>query len=199
MLLIRVTNTIIFLFTLVCFVLHFRKEGEWKLANGRHSLRYYTILSNLLSGFAALLVAVCVTEQGLPFGVWLLKYVGTAAVTVTFLTVMVFLGPTLGYRAMFEGTEFFLHAAGPLLALLSFCFMERFHTLSFPLSLTGMLPVLLYGPVYAWKVMFCPESRRWDDFYGYTKGGHWRLSACAMFAGTFLICVLLRFLYGLGS
>ena len=195
MLLIRLTNTIIFLFTLVCFVRCFRKEGVWKFSNGLRSMRYFTVLSNLLSALAALLVALTVSEQGLPFGVWLLKYVGTAAVTVTFLTVVSFLGPTLGYKSMYKGIDFFFHAAGPLLAVLSFCFMERFHTLSFALSLTGMLPVVLYGILYAWKVLFCHESRRWEDFYGYTKGGGWILSAFAMLAGSFLVCVLLRFLY----
>ena len=109
MTLIRLTNAIIFLFTLFCFILCFRKDGEWKLANGLHSLRYFTILSNLLSGAAALLVALTVTEQGLPFGLWLLKYIATAAVTVTFITVMVFLGPTLGYKLQLEKSGFFFH------------------------------------------------------------------------------------------
>lgn len=195
MLLIRVTNTIIFLFTTICFLLGFWKDGERKLSNGLHSLRYFTILSNLLSGLAALLVVLTLTEQGLPFGVWLLKYVGTAALTVTFVTVMVFLGPTLGYRLQLEKKNFYFHAAGPLLAILSFCFLERFHTLSSSLSLVGMLPVIVYGLLYAWKVLLCPEERRWEDFYGYTKGGHWLFSACAMLLGSFLICVLLRFLY----
>ena len=75
--------------------------------------------------------------------------------------------------------------------------MERFYDLSSRLSLLGMLPVILYGLLYAWKVLLCPEDRRWDDFYGYTKGGHWLLSACAMLLGTFLVCVLLRLLYNL--
>jgi hypothetical protein len=193
----RLTNTVIFLFTLICFILCFQKDGEWKLSHGLHSLRYFTILSNLLSGFAALLVAVNLTEQGLPFGVWLFKYIATAAVTVTFITVMVFLGPTLGYKKQLEKKGFFFHLAGPLLAILSFCFMERFHELSFSLSLTGMLPVIVYGLLYAWKVLFCPEEKRWDDFYGYNKGGHWLLSSCAMLVGTFLVCILLRFLYRL--
>ena len=198
MLLIRLTNAIIFLFTFVCFLAEFHRDGSWKLSSGLHSLRYFTMLSNLFSGLAALLVAFTVSGHGLPFGVWLLKYIGTAAVAVTFVTVMVFLGPTMGYRSQLEGRGFFYHAAGPLLAVLSFCFMERFYTLSFPLSLLGILPVVLYGLLYAWKVLLCPEARRWEDFYGYTKGGHWLLSACSMLLGAFLICVLLRFLYGLG-
>ena len=127
MLLIRVTNLLIFLFTTVCFILNFHKDGEWKAANGLYALRYFTILSNLLSALAALLVALNVSEQGLPFGIWLLKYVATAAVTVTFLTVMVFLGPTMGYKSQLEHAGFYYHAAGPLMAVLSFCFMERFH------------------------------------------------------------------------
>ena len=121
-----------------------------------------------------------VSETGLPFWVWLLKYIAAAAVAVTFLTVMVFLGPTLGYRSQLEGKGFYYHAAGPLLAVLSFCFLERFHTLGFSLSLLGMLPVVLYGLLYAWKVLLCPKDRRWEDFYGYTRGGHWLLSVCAM-------------------
>ena len=198
MLLDRLTNTIIFLLTLLCFLQCFRRDGEWKLSNGLHSLRYFTILSNLLSAFAALLVAFSLTEQGFPYGVWLLKYIGTAAVTVTFVTVMLFLGPTQGFQSQLEKKNFFFHAAGPLLAVLSFCFLERFYTLSFSLSLVGVLPVILYGLLYAWKVLLCPEDRRWDDFYGYTRGGHWLLSACAMLLGTILICALLRFLYCLG-
>ena len=198
MLLIRLVNGMIFLFTFVAFLLGFRKEGSWNLSSGLRGLRFFTLLSNLLSGLAALLVALTVTERGLPFGIWLLKYCGTAAVTVTFVTVMLFLGPTLGYKSQLEGWGFYYHVAGPLLAILSFCFLERFHTLSFPLSLLGVLPVVLYGLLYAWKVLLCPEPRRWEDFYGYTKGGRWLRSACVMLSGTFLLCVLLRFLYGLG-
>lgn len=197
MLLIRLTNTIIFLFTFALFLRGFRKDGVWKLSSGLFGLRYFTLLSNLLCGFSALLVAITVTEHGLPFGVWLLKYVATAAVTVTFVTVMVFLGPTLGYKSQLQGSGFYYHAAGPLLAILSFCFLERFHTLSFSLSLLGLLPVILYGLLYAWKVLLCPKTRRWEDFYGYAKGGHWLLSAVAMLLGTFLLCVLLRFLFNL--
>ena len=191
MLLIRLTNSIIFLFTVACFLLGFRKEGIWDLSAGLHSLRYFTILSNLLNAVAAVLVAITVTEQGLPFGVWLLKYVAAAAVTVTFVTVMVFLGPTLGYKSLLEGSGFYYHVTGPLLAVISFCFLERFHALDFPLLLLGLLPVVLYEVLYAWKVLFCPEERRWEDFYGYTKGGHWLLSACVMLLGTVMICVLL--------
>lgn len=197
MLLIRLTDIIIFLFTFVLFLFGFRKDGVWKLSSGLYALRYFTLLSNLFSGFSALLVAITVTEHGLPFGVWLLKYIGTAAVTVTFVTVMVFLGPSLGYKSQLEGFGFFYHVSGPLLAIISFCFLERFHTLSFSLSLLGMLPVILYGLLYAWKILLCPENRRWDDFYGYNKSGHWMLSASAMLLGSFLICVLLRFLYNM--
>ena len=197
MLLIRITNLLIFLFTTVCFILNFHKDGEWKAANGLYALRYFTILSNLLCALAALLVALNVSEQGLPFDIWLLKYVATAAVTVTFVTVMVFLGPTMGYKSQLEHAGFYYHAAGPLMAVLSFCFMEHFHELSAELSLTGMLPVILYGLLYTWKVLFCPKERRWEDFYGFTKGSRWQLSACAMLLGSFLICLLLRFLYRL--
>ena len=82
MLLLRLTNTLIFLFTAICFLMRFRKDGQWNFSYGLHSLRYFTILSNMLSGFAALLVSLTVTDQGLPFGIWLLKYMGTVSMAL---------------------------------------------------------------------------------------------------------------------
>ena len=125
---------------------------------------------------------------GLPHGVWLLKYLGTASVTVTFLTVMVFLGPTMGYKSQLEGWSFYLHVIGPLLAIISFCFLERIWPLSCVVALLGLLPVLLYGILYLYKVVI---TKQWEDFYGFNKNGKWKISFSAMVIGTFLVCILL--------
>lgn len=193
----RLTNLIIFLYTTIMFILGFRKDGIWSSKNGLFTLRFFTILSNLLCALAALAVCCTLGMRIIPWWVWMSKYIGTVAVTVTFLTVMVFLGPTLGYKSQLSGTGFYYHLSGPLLAILSFCFMERYYTLSFPLSLCGMIPVLLYGLVYLYKVVLCPEEKRWNDFYGYNKNGKWPLSFLAMIIGAFLICLLIRLLYSI--
>ena len=86
---------------------------------------------------------------------------------------------------------------GPLLAIVSFCFGERLYPLPFPLALTGLAPVILYGSFYLYKVVLCPEEKRWDDFYGFNKQGKWPVAFAAMVAGTFAICMGIRALQNL--
>ena len=192
--LIYFANAVIVLFTAVSTLVCFRKEGKWNLSAGMYHLRFFTLLSNLLCALASLLILFTVRDGILPYGVWLLKYIGTAAVAVTFLTVVVFLGPTLGYRDQLEGFAFYLHITGPLIAVISFCFLERWYPLSFLLSLTGVLPVILYGAVYLYLVVV---KQKWEDFYGFNKNGKWAVSFSEMTVGSFLLCLILRFLYTL--
>jgi hypothetical protein len=93
---------------------------------------------------------------------------------------------------MLSGKDLYLHLCGPLLAIVSFCFMERWYALSFFLSLLGILPVIIYGFVYLFEVVIL---KNWEDFYGYNKDGKWKLSMAAMFAGGFAVCMLIRILY----
>ncbi len=182
-------NLVIVLCTLFSTIICFRdKEGNWSFSEGCRRLRFFTLLSNLFCAFASLSVLLSLRYSELPYGIWLFKYIGTASVTVTFLTVMVFLGPTLGYKSQLEGWAFYLHVIGPLLAIISFCFFERTWPLSFTVSLLGLLPVVLYGFLYLYKVVI---AEQWDDFYGFNKNGKWKTSFSAMVIGTFLGCILL--------
>ena len=48
--------------------------------------------------------------------------------------------------------------------------------------------------LYLWKVVYCPEEKRWEDFYGFNKDGKWPVSYGIMIAGTLVICLLFYFL-----
>ena len=152
---------------------------------------FFTVLSNCLSGIAALMMAISQIRGDVSQFVFMMKYLGTVSVTLTFLTVLLFLGPTQGGYAkwFFDGDFFYTHLIGPLLALLSFCLLER-RKMSFGSAMMGLLPMLLYGAVYLYKVMFAPEDRRWEDFYGFNKAGKWPIACVGMVAGASLICVL---------
>ena len=182
-----VINIVIFVITAISILFCFRKDRHWDLQKGKKSLRFFTILSNLFCALSALLLVLSSS-----YWAWLLKYVGTIAVTVTLLTVMFFLGPNMGYKQMLSGKDLYLHLCGPLLAIVSFCFLERRYYLSFLLSLLGILPVIIYGFVYLFEVVIL---KNWEDFYGYNKDGKWKLSMAAMFAGGFAVCMLIRILY----
>ena len=188
----RIVNAVLVCGMEACLLHYFRRDGKWDFQTGFRALRYFTVLSNVLCAVGALAILLTPSDV-LPFGVWLLKYLGTAAVTVTLLTVLLFLGPTLGYKLLFQGQDLYLHLIAPLLAILSFCFMERDHTLTFGWSLLGLIPMLLYGVFYLWQVVL-RKPAGWEDFYGYNKNGKWPVSFALMVVGTFLLCMLLLLL-----
>ena len=184
-------NILIALMTLIIVVSFFRKEGQWVPERGKLALRFFTTLSNMLCAAACLLTALAINAGGIPEWIWMLKYIGTAAVTVTMLTVLFFLAPSFGkgaLKVLLSGTDLFMHLITPLLALVSFCVFEK-RGMSFGQSLWGMLPVVLYGPVYLYKILFALPEKRWDDFYGFNKQGKWPVAFAGMVIGTFLICM----------
>lgn len=185
-------NALIVVLTVLSLLPAWRKDGTWDIASGRRSLQFFTVQSNLLCGLSSLLLLLTLRQGIPPRWVWLLRYLGTASVTVTFLTVMVFLGPTQGYKSQLDGWGLSLHLVAPLLSVLSFCVWERFYSLPFGLSLIAILPVLLYGLVYLHLVV---RVKKWEDFYGFNRGGKWPVSFTAMMVGAFLVCLLLYFLY----
>ncbi len=187
-----ILNFFIFAVTAVLVAGTFRKDGKWTPERGRSALRFYTCQSNILCAAAALATGIAGLCGELPEWVWILKYVGTAAVTVTMLTVFLFLAPSVGkdwYGVLLKGSgNLFMHLVTPVIAIVTFCVFER-RGMSFPQCLWGLLPVVLYGSFYLYKTIFAPEEKRWEDFYGFNKKGRWMLSFSTELAGTFLICL----------
>lgn len=157
--------------------------------------RYFTVDSNILCA-ASCVFSLIRTLRGNKAGgkaVMLFRYAGTAAVTVTMMTVLLFLGPLYGYDSMFSRWNLWLHLLGPILAIVSFVWLERDGT--FPEKkhlMISMLPVIVYGVVYlVMVVMIGNDKGGWPDFYAFNRSGRWYLSYAAMLAGTALIGIVL--------
>ena len=187
-----ILNILIFGITLVLVVRFFRKDGKWAPERGRFAFRFFTCQSNVLCACAALLTAVYSPAGSLPRWVWVLKYMGTAAVTVTMLTVFLFLWPSLGkggLKKLLSGFDLYMHLVTPLMAIVSFCVFER-QAMSFAQSLWGMVPVIVYGQHYLYRILYAPEDKRWDDYYGFNKQGKWPVAFGMMVAGAFILCLV---------
>ena len=169
----------------------FKTEEGWDAKVGLGALRYFTLLSNLFSAFTALATAIALLRGPVPFPLWLCRCVSVASVTVTLLTVLFFLGPALGYKSQLTGVNLFFHLLLPLLAIVLFCFFERFYPLSLPQSLLCITPVTVYGLVYLYKVVYASPEKRWEDFYGFNKSGKWQIAFVAMHLGAAIVCLLL--------
>lgn len=196
-----ILNLLIFLFTAAFITGFARKDGKWMPDRWKSAFRFFTCQSNVLCAAVSLLTVLTAGSGAAPEWVWLLKYAGTAAVTVTMLTVFLFLAPMVGkdwMKALLTGrlSDLFMHLLTPLAALVSFCIFER-RGMTFVQALTGMLPVILYGILYLYRILYAPAGKRWEDFYGFNRNGNWKISFTGMAAGTFLICMGLMALQNL--
>ncbi len=156
-------------------------------------IQYFTIQSNILSGVVSLVCAIWSLISVLPYWMLIVKFSATCAVSVTFVTVIVYLGPR--YKnwkfLLVSETNFWLHVVGPLLAVTTLLLRGPVD-LPFAMVFTGLVPVILYGMLYTKKVVINPPEKRWEDLYGFNSGVNWKLSTIAMFAGTFAVSLALR-------
>ena len=188
-----IINALIFAITAILVIRIFWKEGTWCLSKARYAFRFFTVQSNVFCAVAALCMALFPDSCW----AWTLKYIGTAAVTVTMLTVFFFLAPTMGgLKPLLMGNDLFMHLITPLMAILSFCLLEK-KGMAFSTALLGMLPLVLYGGWYLYKILYAPANKRWEDFYGFNRGGKWPIAMAAMMVGGFAICMMLMGLQNL--
>ena len=183
-------NVVKFVTTFAIVIKHFHVDGAWQFCKGLKQFRYFTVLSNCLCAAGALLMIIGQIKGDVTPPIFMVKYMGTVSVTVTILTVFLFLAPSQGgLKDLISGDFFYMHLIGPLLAILSFCLLER-QRMSFGTAMAGIVPMLLYGAVYLYKVILAPEDQRWEDFYGFNKGGMWPIACVVMAVGAAIVCAL---------
>ena len=152
-------------------------NGSILSRQGAESLKYYTVLSNIFAGMTAVLTAVFMLSAGrakmLPYWVGVLKYSSAVSVGLTFLVVMVFLGPRMSYPPLFKGPLLCLHAVGPLLTILSFAVNPMIPRMGFPASFLAVIPTVFYGAGYILNILKngLGEGENTNDWYGFAIGG----------------------------
>ena len=141
----------------------------------------FTMDSNIICACFAGIVAVCnicsliKNKVIFPHAVSVLQFVGTVLVSLTLLVVLSFLVPSwiiLGKNPMIllsTGDLFFFHLLNPILAIISFVFLSPKHRLAYSGIWYSLVPIALYAAVYASMIFV---FKAWEDFYGFTFGGH---------------------------
>lgn len=191
-------NLAVVIGTFLSVQVYFRaRDGKTGPQNGLHAFRYFTTLSNVFAGITSLILlirerpALSGQTAALTDDVLFLKFLSTTAVMVTLLTVLFFLGPSMGYGFLLAREGLYLHLIGPLLCFAGFCFLEKGAGFPKAAAFAGLLPTALYGAVYLYQVVLKGEERGgWEDFYGFNKGGKWPVSIAAMLTGTLLIALV---------
>ena len=150
--------------------------------SGLGCLKAFTLDSNIWMGICALIAAIFLlqdmsgrkrTDEKLVDRLYL---TGTAAVTITFLTVLFFLAPMMamrsgikGFFTSYAGFMFFFHFLNPIAAVAGLLIHKSEYKYTTKDCVIAMLPVVLYSIIYLINVVFLGT---WSDFYGFTFGGH---------------------------
>ena len=154
-------------------------NGDILTTNGLTTLGLFTVLSNLLNGAgsAALLFSLTRVLRGkrerVSRGALLLKYIGLADVGVTFLVILLFLGPAVGHAQLYRNANFWFHLVLPVFSAAEFLLWERDHAISLPQTLLPVIPIVIYGLGYTANLLingYGPWPDR-NDIYGFATWG----------------------------
>ena len=171
-------------FILTCVGTYVMLKGidadEHLAADGWGSIKYFTVQSNLLYGVYAGIFAVCEliygTAEAMPAVLYLLKYIFTVGVTLTMLTVLLYLAPIVekSYPPLFKGANLYFHLLVPLLGIISFCFFEKSAEISVPQVFLGLIPFGGYSIYYAINALSHAENGQVSikyDWYSFLAKG----------------------------
>lgn len=124
-------------------------NGQALTANTFSALKYYTVQSNILAGVASFISLIFIVFK-LKYPKWLVvfKLISTCSVFLTFTTCVVYLGPAIGYLAIFSGVNLIMHLFTPLAAIFQFIFDEPKADLKFWHNGLSTITMLLYGIFY---------------------------------------------------
>ena len=165
-----VLNTIIFIMVLLGIIFmitgfNFMADTKILTSTGLSALKYYTVDSNILAGITSLLFVVyeCLVLKKrintIPKFVYILKYISTVAVSLTFLVTLFYLAPSFGkhFWFLYQNSNLFFHLLVPILCFISFTIFEK-TKLSFKYTLWSVSTMVLYGIFYIGNILIHQEN-----------------------------------------
>ena len=173
----------------------FRWSNGGKFSSaGLMTLKYFTVLSNLLEGAASILCVAFYIKGKIPRWLGTLKFAAAVSVGLTFFTVMLFLGPVFGYGGMFMGANLFFHLIVPVVAMAEYVMNSDYPVPKLSESLIAVVPMVLYGIFYVANILIngVGEGPNTNDWYGFAFMGFPAsyLVFIFMFAATWLMAFI---------
>ena len=181
-----ILNIIIFIMVVlgtIFMVTGFKFMGNTQVlaSTGLEPLKFYTVDSNLFVGLASLILIIYEylflnkKINKIPKFVYILKYIGTVAVSLTFLVTLLYLAPSYGKNFLFlyQNSNLIFHLIVPVLSFISFTCFENIK-LDFKYTFYGVSTMIVYGIYYVINILIHQENGKVAleyDWYGFVKGG----------------------------
>ena len=189
---------VLLVLTGVFFSLFVHDNKALLTTSGLKNFKYYTVLSNVFAGIVSL-ISLIVSNEKKKNMITVLRLTAASMVTITFLTIALFLGPLYGMARMYRNANFFFHLVVPVITVINYlCIADN---VAVKLKATFMSAALtfLYGFVYLMNCIIngigeWPDTNDWYGFlnWGYPVG---LLIFAVITLFSWLVAVFLRFLY----
>ena len=178
------------------------------IENGKIDFFYYTEIANAVSLIAAIayvvFMLICTFKEfEMPKTISLLKYTSVISLMVSLIIVLVVLVPYYDNAyvyLLFNGSNLFHHTLAPLIALVSFVFIEEHHIKGLIDNAIGISVTLLYGVTFtilnATKVVTGPYPFLMVYKNSFGMSVVWFLG---IIGGAFLLAQLLEFVSSKGK
>lgn len=140
--------------------------------------KFFTVDSNILVGIISLILLCHEIKllngsiEKIPNYVYILKFIGTSAVTLTFLVTAIFLVPQSTIYNLYSNSNLFFHLIVPLLAIVSYIWFEKYDN-KIRYGVLGIIPMFLYSIYYISMILINLDNGGLTykyDFYGFLKG-----------------------------
>ena len=187
-----IINILIVLFVIFSGVMMFtgftfmKGPGVNLEASSTEMFKFFTVDSNILMAIVALIFIIYEIKllnkkiKTIPKNIYILKLIGTSAVTLTFLVVFLYLGWIVngGLLSLLTNSNLFLHLLVPVLSIINFVFFEKNNELKFKDTFFGLLPMEIYGIWYITNVLIHMNNGKVSpvyDFYWFVQNGVWTI------------------------
>ena len=181
-----IINIVIFIMVLLGTIFmitgfKFMSNTEVLATTGLSLFKFYTVDSNIFAGLASLILIIYEILilnkriDKIPKFAYIMKYIGTVAVSLTFLVTLFYLAPSYGknFWFLYQNSNLLFHLLVPILSFISFVCFEKIK-LNFKYTFYGVSTMILYGIYYVSNILIHQENGKVAfeyDWYGFVQNG----------------------------
>lgn len=191
-------NILVFLLFVAGTIIMFTIGSGALTSKGFTVFKYFTFQSNIFMGAVAFIygyyqwLILRKKIDKIPHVLGVFNHIAVTAVGLTFIIVILVLGPGYGYDKMYNNANLFFHALVPVAAIINYLFFKKETKIRFKETLYAMIPCTLYGIVYF--IVVVSQNAYGNlaiDFYNFGKDGP--------FIGAlyFLAIIAISYIFGL--
>lgn len=188
------------------FNVKFMGDNDILFVSGLELFKFFTVDSNILMGISALLFGIYEIyiikkkKKEIPYVLYILKFMATTSVALTFLVTAFFLVPISDYPywLYYQNSNLFFHLIVPILSVITFTRYEKSNSFTLRDTFFSMIPMILYSVFYISNIFIHVDNTgilKNYDFYGFLRGGYKTIPIVILliFIVTYIISLSLLF------